>query len=98
MSKYLLSPTKKTNAAELDKRREAVKVAAEKAGLTFFGYADNKRTHPIVGHGSEKKESPRVTIDIFTGEVVTIASGAKVFAPTDFKILSTLLKSVGKVG
>lgn len=100
MSKKLFTAKTDLTKDQLQKRRETVLALADKAGLDFFGYANNRGTRMNIGLGTGKEKTFVVgwVADLETGEMKSIVPASPVSIPTNFKKIATVLNDIKKIG
>jgi hypothetical protein len=99
-AKKLFTPKTDLTKAQLQSRREKVLALAEKAGLDFFGYANNKGTRMNIGlsTGKEKIFVVGWVADVEAGTMKSIIPNPEGIAiPKNFKKVSTVLNNIKKM-
>ena len=100
MKKNLFTAKKNLSLKELHKRQEKVLELAEKANLTFFGYANNARTRMTIGIGSGKENELVIgwVADVETGKMKSlIPSNDGINIPTNLKKVADVLNTIKKL-
>lgn len=100
MSKKLFTPKSDLTLEQLHKRQEEVLELANKAGLEFFGYANNKRTRMNIGLGEGKDKNFVVgwVVDLETSEMKSLIPNPEgISIPKNFKKIATVLNEIKKL-
>ena len=99
MSKKLFTSKTELTLEQLHKRQDAVLELANKAGLDFFGYANNKRTRMNIGIGVGKDKVLTVgwVADVETGEMKSLIPAEPISIPKNFNKIANVLNQIRKI-
>lgn len=96
--KKLFTSKESLTLDQLHKRQDQVLELAEKAGLSFFGYANNKRTRMNIGV-ADKNDQLIVgwVVDVEANEMKSLVPAAPISIPSNFNKIAAVLNDIKKL-